>query len=311
MKTQIEVQAQVRLGLRLIVLATTLWGTVGVVVQAIYQLSAANPLSVAFFRLALAVPVLALVCWLVLGRSMFQIARRHLMLMLLIGIMMALSQSCYFAAIAQIGVAAATLITLCTAPVWVALLASALLHERLSRGVLLTAGLAVIGTALLVGIEPQAVTAQANPALGVLLALGSGLTYALVVLTSRALAGRYHPLQSLTVSIGVGAATLLLFTLATTGLVIQYSPLGWTLLLYLGLVPTALAYLLYFSGICHTTATVASIAALLEPLTATLLASWLLGEQLGSLGLLGSVLLLSAIGLLYLESWQRGQQDSA
>ncbi|WP_289501200.1 DMT family transporter [Gloeocapsopsis sp. IPPAS B-1203] len=74
------------------------------------------------------------------------------------------------------------------------------------------------------------------------------------------------------------------------------------ILLYLGIVPTALAYLLYFSGIRHTTATIASIATLLEPLTATILAWWFFGEQIGAIGLLGAAMLVIASGLLYLEN---------
>jgi DME family drug/metabolite transporter len=79
----------------------------------------------------------------------------------------------------------------------------------------------------------------------------------------------------------------------------SYSVLGWGYLLYLGMIPTALAYSLYFRGMRHTSATAASIVTLMEPLTSTLLDCWLFGEQLGPLGSLGAVLLVTAIGLLY------------
>jgi DME family drug/metabolite transporter len=48
---------------------------------------------------------------------MFDVAGRDLALMLLIGMMTALYQVCYFGAIERTGVAVATLVTLCTAPV--------------------------------------------------------------------------------------------------------------------------------------------------------------------------------------------------
>lgn len=76
----------------------------------------------------------------------------------------------------------------------------------------------------------------------------------------------------------------------------------WVLLVYLGLIPTALAYVLFFGGLRYTTATTASIATLLEPLTSTALAWLLFGERLGPLGLLGAVLLLGAIALLYKDT---------
>jgi DME family drug/metabolite transporter len=60
----------------------------------------------------------------------------------------------------------------------------------------------------------------------------------------------------------------------------------------------------------HTTATVASIITLLEPLTATVLAWLLFDEQLGLLGLLGAALLLGAIWLLYRGATQRARRSS-
>ena len=98
-----------------------------------------------------------------------------------------------------------------------------------------------------------------------------------------------------------------LFVIASiSGLAIEYSLISWISLLYLGTVTTALGYLLYFTGMRHTPATVASIATLLEPLTATLLAWWLLEEKLSELGIVEGILLLIAIAILY---WQKISSD--
>ncbi len=76
--------------------------------------------------------------------------------------------------------------------------------------------------------------------------------------------------------------------------------MGWALLLYLGLVPSALVYGLFLTGMRSTPATVASVLTLVEPLTATILAVVFFGERLGTLGLLGGTLLLGAILVLAL-----------
>lgn len=292
------VRADAGRALLLIVVAAMLWGTVGVATKALYSLSETNPLSIGFFRLAISVPALALACWHTLGRRMLQIAPRDLLLMLLIGVALAIYQVCYFAAIALVGIAVAVLVTLCTAPVLVVLLSAGLLRERLTASVGLSLLCALIGTPLLVGARPAGSLPQQTMLVGVLLALVAAFGYAVLTLCSRALAGRYHPLQPLTVGFATGALLLLPFALAT-GFVVHYSPAGWALLLHLGLLPTALAYLLFLAGMRHTTATVASIVTLIEPLTATALAWMLFGEQLGAAGLLGALLLLGAIGLLY------------
>jgi drug/metabolite transporter, DME family len=288
-----------RSSLGLVLSAAMLWGTTGVFVRAIYGMTATNALSVGFFRLAFSVPVLLLACRLLLGRQKVQVKRQDMGLMLLIGALMAVYQVCYFSAIAQLGVAAATLIAICTAPVWVAIMGAILLQERLTPRVLLAGGCAMAGTSLLIGIQASPMP-QANSLLGVGLALLAAVGYAAMVLCSRRLAGRYHPLQSVTISFAAGALFLLPCTVMV-GWVSSYSLVGWGCLLYLGAVPTALAYCLYFQGMRQTSATVASIATLLEPLTSALLAWGLFGERLGSLGLIGAALLIGAIALLYRE----------
>ena len=300
MKIQAVAQGSSTRGLLSIVLAAVLWGTVGVAIKALYGLADTNPLSIGFFRLAIAVPALFWACWLTLGVRMFRVAWRDLALMLLLGAMMALYQVCYFGAIAQVGVAIAVLVTLCIAPVVVALLSLWLFREKLTLRLILALTFALSGTALFVDFQPHG-GAQGNAVLGVLLALGSAFGYAVVTLCSRTLARRYHPLQSLTIGLGAGAMILLPFAIAN-GFVINYPVVGWVLLLYLGLVPTVLAYVLFLSGMRYTTATVASITTLLEPMTSTLLAWLFFKEQLSLLGLLGGILLLGAIVLLFTGS---------
>ena len=85
MNTQTSSRSAERRGLWLILCAALLWGTVGVATKGIYELSETNALSIGFFRLAIATPVLLLVCWRALGRGAFRIAWRDLALMIGIG----------------------------------------------------------------------------------------------------------------------------------------------------------------------------------------------------------------------------------
>src|SRR5262245_44797378 len=91
-------------GVLWLMLAGTLWGTVGVTTQTIAQLSSTNPLSLSFLRLAVAAPVLLLVGWRVLGSRMWIFSRRSLASMMLIGALMAIDQAFYFAAMAYTGI---------------------------------------------------------------------------------------------------------------------------------------------------------------------------------------------------------------
>lgn len=300
-----RVRGEANPGLLLIALAGIMWGTVGVATRGLYTVSDTNPLSIGFWRLVISIPALLLACWYAIGPRMFRITRRDGMLMALLGMMMALYQVCYFASIARVGVTIAVLVTLCTAPVLVALLSAGLLGERPTRRTIGALAGALVGTGLLVGVPSAGVGGQSQTVVGVLFALGSALGYAVITLCSRSLAGRYHPLQPITIGFAAGALLLLPFALLT-GLTVHYPVTGWALLLHLGLVPTALAYWLFLKGMRTTTATAASITTLVEPLTSSLLATLFFGEHLGPLGLVGALLLLGAMMLLF-GAGQRGE----
>ncbi|MCC7367994.1 MAG: EamA family transporter [Chloroflexi bacterium] len=286
-------------GIFIIVLAAILWGTVGVTTRGVFTLSETTALTVAFLRLAVALPALALTAAAVLGRRALVARPRHLLLMAGAGTMLALYQLCYFGAIQRVGVAAATLVTLCAAPVIVALVSTTFLGERATRQLLLAAGLAIGGTILLVS-PGETSAGNGETTLGVLLALGSATGYALIAMVSRTLARVAHPLTSMTVSFAFGAAALLP-ALLLEGLHLSFTPAAWGLLVYLGVVPSALAYVLFTIGMRTTVATVASLVTLIEPLTAALLAWLIFGEQLGPLALVGGMLLLGAVLLLTRE----------
>lgn len=286
-----------RLGLFCISLSAMLWGTVGIATQAIYQQSELDAVAVGFYRLALAFPVVAALCWKVVGKNIFQARGVDYLRMAVIGAMLALYQVFYFAAIGYIGVSLATLITLCTAPVVVSLASIVFLKEPLTRSTLKALVCALLGTALLIGYpEASVVPRQVLP--GVLLSLGSAVGYASVAMMGRSLANVCHPIHSTTVSFGVGA--LFLFPMAaSTVFAAHYAHVTWRLLLYVGLVPTAVAYTLFFLGIRNVKASTASILTMIEPLTATVLAWFIFGERLAMPGVAGACLLLFAVVLLY------------
>lgn len=294
----IKSSAGSRRGIYLVSAAAILWGTIGIAAQLIYRQSDLTPVVVGFYRLALGFPAVALLCWRVVGRGVFQITRSTGLRMLAIGVMVALFQVSYFTSIEYVGVAIATLITLCMAPVLVALASVLFLKEALTRTTLTALLCALSGTILLVG-APRAAVELDRLFIGALYAVVSAAGYALMTLIGKGLAGKCHPLHSTAVAFGVGALCLLPLVVAAGGHSWHLSINIWSLLVYLGLVPTAVGYTLFFIGVRDIRASISSILTMIEPLTATLLAWWLFGEQLGPVALLGAGLLFVAIGVLY------------
>jgi DME family drug/metabolite transporter len=79
--------------------------------------------------------------------------------------------------------------------------------------------------------------------------------------------------------------------------------IGW--LLYLGAVPTALAYPMFFAGLATVPATIASVITLLEPVTAAVIAVGLLGERLTASAVAGAIVLLTAVAVTSVTSSRR------
>lgn len=283
----------------LIVLASASWGTVGVANRWLYSLGETNALSLSFLRLAIAVPVFLAAGWIILRRRLFVIQRRDLAVMILMGCLIALSQALYIAAIASVGVSISTLISICAAPVIVALLSAFISRHRPSLMTLAALAAAIGGTALLMTTPSHPSPDGSFSHLGVLLAFLSAIGYAGFIFCGRLLTGACHPIQVSTVSF-LSGSLLLLVCAASTRLVLAYTPTGWLILLFLGLIPTALGYGLFQVGIRSLPATLASIITMCEPLTAALLAWLFFDERLDSTGLLGAVLLLSAMAFIIL-----------
>lgn len=286
-------EAQRPFDVAMVVIAALTWGTIGVAVGWLYRVADTNSLSIGFLRLLLSAPVLLITARLLAGPQAFRIQPRHRWTLALIGGAFAGYQVAYFAAIPYLGVAAAVLINICSAPIFTALLARVFLGERLRPSTWLAVGGAVFGAGLLVGGAPQ-VQSTANLLIGAALALTAGFSYSLVVLGARLIAANYHPVVPVALSFALGALLLLPAAL-TTGLVIDYPPLGWLVLIYLSIVPTALAYALYVRGMRSVRATTAATITLLEPLGSALLAILLLGERFTATGMVGAALLIASI----------------
>ena len=282
--------------LLLICLAAISWGTTGTSLVLLNRTADIHPMLVGFCRMSLSSPLLLL--W--AGKTLRpgQLSVRQWQLLLGMGACIASYQVCYFCAVPLAGVAVTALVAICSSPVLIALMAALLLGERLTRWVYLSLGLGVAGTALLV-LGPGAVTASTGFLWGVLLAFGAALSYAGYAVIAKVALGGISPVAI--AAYGFTTAALLL----TPILGLQpawpnFVPaLPW--LLYLGLVTTGIAYGIYMLGIRHTSATVAGIAVLLEPLTATLIGVGLFKEAIGGVGWLGGGLLLGAIAILVIH----------
>jgi DME family drug/metabolite transporter len=226
---------------------------------------------------------------------------------LVVGVGMAVYQTAYFGAIAQSGVAVATVVTMGATPVFTALGSRFLLREHLGRPALAALATALGGLFLLTG--ESAVSAGdvggGRPA-GIALALVSAAGYAAVTLYSR----RHHddPQRTAMGGFAVAAACLAPFALAG-GVLPEAGVTPVALLLYLGAVPTALAYALFFRALTALNATTVSIISLGEAVGAAVLGVVLFGERLAPLAWCGCALLLAAVVVQAVQAGHTPDKD--
>jgi DME family drug/metabolite transporter len=286
-------------GFLLVVLAALCWGTSGVSGQIVADRTALGPLDIAWHRMAIGATVLVTAH--LLSRrprtgAPIPLRRGTAVRLVLVGAGLAAYQLAYFAAVAAAGVSISTLVALGLAPLLVAVGATVLGHGRPDRATLVALVAALAGLVLLVGVSAEADSGTAV-VVGALLAVGSALGYAVVTL-----AGTDVPDGVPVALVGFAGGALLLTPVALiSGPTFTTDPLAVGLLLYLGVVPSALAYALFFTGLRTVPGAVASIVTLLEPLTATALATAFLGERLAPGALAGGGLVLAAVAGLYLR----------
>ncbi len=289
-------------GLLLVTLAGVVWGTIGPGVHLVHQRSGLSPLTISAYRAVAGAGVLLLAA-LVTGRirSTWSLARSQWRRVLAVGVLTATFQLLYFVAVIATGVSVATVVCLGFAPVLLLVLDSVQRRRLPPLTRVFTVAIAVAGL-LLVSLIGGGAEQAAHPTLGVLLALGSGGAYALAADIAAPLTQR---LDTLTVT--VATITVAAVVLVPVGLIATFvrgdgfavgDPASWALIGYLGVITMAVAYALMYTGLRTTPSGTAVLATLIEPVTAVLIAVAFLGEQLSGAGVVGSLLVVTAIASL-------------
>jgi len=288
-----------RAGLLFVSAGALLWGTTGVAVRIVADRSGLSAVAIGWYRVAIATAVIALAFRGAGLRRAVAAFRRHPGRLVLCGVGFGGYQALYFVGVQFVGVSVSTLVSLAVAPV--ALTGGAALARRrrpapFQLGVLTLA----LGGLALVSLRPGSGTSAPHPVWGVLASIASGLGYAAITALSTRMSSE-DPLVLTGVTSAVGSVMLLPFGLVA-GLDVPHDAIanGW--LLYIGVVPTVLAYWLFYAGLRSTHSEVAGVLTLLEPLTAAVVAALVLHEQLTPAGLVGGGLLLVAVAALYLRA---------
>jgi drug/metabolite transporter (DMT)-like permease len=190
---------------------------------------------------------------------------------------------------------AVAILTVYTAPIFLAVLAPLLLPEARSRIGLIALAISAPGIAL-IALGGEGGAAADPVAVGT--GLGAAITYALIVIWTKSLVLNIAPVAVAFWSYAIVAILVLPFAVAGG----PFLPHGvdWVYVMALGALLTAAAGVLYMRALKDVTAQSAGLFAYLDPLSASLLAWAILGQDLGWQVVVGGVAVLAGGTLVVL-----------
>ncbi|MEZ5645576.1 MAG: DMT family transporter [Burkholderiaceae bacterium] len=264
--------------------AAILWGTTGT-----SQALAGGSLSSLWFgAMRLTFAALFFACFAAATRGLTRRAWQNLPLTVALGagLCMAVYNLAFFAGVKLTGVGVGTAIALGSGPIWAGLLQAVFQRQPPTAAWWGGTAIAITGGVMLsTGSRHQDLSA-----LGIVLCLTSGLSYAIYTLLNKRLVG-HAPASSITLA-AFGVAALVALPAATLQVGLpQFNAPDLLAVAYTGIVTAGVGYLLFSFALHHIRPATAVTLALTEPVVAFMLAMLLLGEP-------GSMTAISGLALV-------------
>jgi len=254
--------------------------------------TAAPALAIAFWRNALAVAVTGPAVLLRFRPELGSLRRREWLLSALAGVFLAGHFATWVPSVKLTTVASATALV-CTQPIWAAVLAS-LAGRRVARGAWVAIAIGVLGAVLVTGAD---VSISSRAVTGDVLALAGGVFAAAYVTAGGASRRSVSTTVYTTVAYSVCALVLLLMCVIGGQRLIGYDGDTWARLVALTVAAQLIGHSLINRVLATTSATVASLALLLEVPGAAILAAIFLHQRPPASALPGLGLVLVGLGL--------------
>jgi len=248
-------------------------------------------LVIAAWRLTLATCVLAPIALVTCRSELRTLTRREWGSAVISGLLLALHFATWIASFAYTSVAA-SVVLVSTSPIFVGLASYVLLRERLSRG-MVAAFIVTIAGSLLIGLGDLG--EGTNQLWGDALALAGAIAGAGYFFIGRQLRARLSLLAYVFPVYGTAALVLMALLLLSGLPVVPHRPQTWLWLLLMALGPQILGHSSLNWALRYLSATYVTLATLIEPIGATLLAWWLLGEKPSLWTVGGGALILAGI----------------
>ncbi|MGI6094718.1 MAG: DMT family transporter [Lachnospiraceae bacterium] len=282
----------------LVMLAGTLWGTMGLFVRTFYD-AGLGALEISEIRAAFTSVILLCVLG-IFNRKLLSVRLKDLWIFLGTGICSVMFFNyCYFRTISLTSLSVAAVL-LYTAPAMVMVISLFVFKEKLTKEKVIALVLSFVGCVFVTGLIGGSLVLNVP---GILIGLGAGFGYSLYTIFSRIALEKGYPPFTITAFTFLFTSIGNLFVCDVKAVADVMTADG-TMLLYgivFAVVSTVLPYLLYTTGLSYMEAGKASIMSSAEPVSATILGILVLGDPVTVSGILGVVCILSAIVILNIK----------
>lgn len=279
-------------GVVLVLLAAVLWGTTGTAHS--FAPADMHPSWVSALRLVMAAAFFVVLGSLLRGRVAAHSTPMNWPRMLFCAMCMVTYNMAFFAGLQYTGVGLGTAVAIGSSPVWAGLLQAAIQRRWPSGLWWLGTGISVIGGFVMTLGQSGDISASLS---GLLLCLVAGLAYGAYAVISQPLLLQ-SGITRVNAWVFFSAALISLPIAVVLGGPLQANPQGWAVVVYLGVVATGVAYLLFSMGLRTTSAATSVALSKFEPITAFVLSILVVGETPSWLALGGLVLVLLGLWLV-------------
>ena len=271
-----------------LITAMVTFGTIGIFVKYI-------PLSSSIIALGRGfVATLFLLLVMKLGKNPIskEAVKRNLVLLLVSGGLIGFNWILLFEAYNYTTVAVATLCYY-LAPIFVIIASPFVLGEKLTAKKGLCVAAALLGMVLVSGVI-QSGSAADFSLTGVAFGVGAGALYACIILMNKKLKD-INSYDTTVMQLAAATIVLIPYCLLTVPVSsLSAGPVALGLLLFVGIVHTGIAYVLYFGSMKDLKAQTVAIFSYIDPILAVLLSAFLLRESMDMLSVIGAVLILGS-----------------
>lgn len=284
------------IGYGLVFLAGALWGTIGLFVKQM-QANGADALQISFLRVSFAFLLMLFITMVKNGRNSFAVSKKALFYSMLLGVVCHGVYNifyCYAVMLAGVTISA---VLLNVAPVFTFLVSAICFSEKADLRKIVALVINVIGCILAatggkIDVKTFALT-------GVLCGVGAGICYGMTAIFGRYAAENTDPFVMSTYSYFFAAVLLLIPSAPWKDIsVLTNSKVLWYGFL-LALIPTAIAYVLYYYGLQRITeSSKVPVIASIETVVAAILGIMVYHETIGKFNILGIIAVLISIYLM-------------